>query len=233
MTTVPGAGYITCSSSPMAGSNRDPRGDWIRSSTVVWATRHTGGLVLFRLSAMEQWFSKNGSRTKYSAQVGNCLDILSVESVQVGQKCQAWDPGLSVFTLSLWVVKLAASIMKPCPGWQNPLPSLTAASHQAKGSLASVPQAFRDPGGVLMRILASKDSNLGSLSYDTSNYYIIVLLSSGEPQTASTTLSRKGKSQQPDGWMSWSVEHTASFRTCGLRKYLKDWLQAPQAKFIS
>lgn len=73
-----------------------------------------------------------------------------------------------------------------------------------------------------MRILASKDSNLGSLSYDTSNYYIIVLLSSGEHQTASTTLSRKGKSQQPDGRMSGSVEHTASFRICGLRKYLKD-----------
>lgn len=79
-----------CSSSPKAGSNRDLRGDWIRVPTVVWATRHAGGLVLFRLSAMEQWFSKRGFRTKYSAQAGNHLDILSVESAQVGQKCQAW-----------------------------------------------------------------------------------------------------------------------------------------------
>lgn len=142
-------------------------------------------------------------------------------SAQVGQKCQAWDTGLSVFTLSLWVVKLAASIMKPCPGWQNPPALPYCCFSPSQGEFSQCSSGFQRPWCVLMRIFASKDSNLGSLSYDTSNYYIVVLLSSGEPQTASTTLSRKGISQQSDGCPGqWSTQHC--LRICGMRKYLKD-----------
>lgn len=99
---------------------------------------------MLRLSAMEQWFSKRGFRTKYSAQAGNRLDILSVESAQVGQKCQAWvgHRAVCLHTKSLGCIyhETMPRLAEP------PLPSLTTSSHQAKGRLASVPQASRDPG---------------------------------------------------------------------------------------
>lgn len=73
------------------------------------------------------------------------MNILSVESPQVGQKCQAWDPGLSVFTLSLWVVKLAASIMKPCPGWQNPPAFPYCFFSPSQGELSQCSSGFQRP----------------------------------------------------------------------------------------
>lgn len=68
------------------------------------------------------------------------------------------------------------------------------------------------------------------MSHNTNNYYLMVLLSSGEPQTANNTVSRKGANQK-SGVQVDGAHHIIS-ESVACECALKIDSQAPEAKLV-